>query len=178
MSDIKFACPHCGQHLACDDLYCGEPIACPGCQGKLFVPPLAASIPREAGNMALARPIASQEKIQIKPPPFAAEPWTEARWRGHETDLGARPSGSMLPFWVMLILPFFVALLFLAHRGSLTAVVAWFLICAVVAGFYLANLHTDSIIGVIVRGVVYAVGVVVVYFVLALGMVFVGCLLS
>jgi hypothetical protein len=176
MSEIKFACPHCDQHIACDDLYCGERIACPGCNGILFIPPLAASIPLHPGNVALALPVAAREKMQ--PHSVRADHWTEAAWEEHASAMDGRSRGSMLPFWVMLILPLFVALLFLAHRGSFTSMAVWFLICAFVAGFYLAKLQADSVVGIIVRGLMYSFGALMGYFILSLGLLFVGCLLS
>lgn len=38
MADIKFACPSCAQHITCDELWSGQQIQCPSCQGTLTVP--------------------------------------------------------------------------------------------------------------------------------------------
>ncbi|HLP77523.1 MAG TPA: DUF4190 domain-containing protein [Candidatus Paceibacterota bacterium] len=38
MSEFKFNCPHCDQHLSCDDSYAGQQITCPACQKVLTVP--------------------------------------------------------------------------------------------------------------------------------------------
>ena len=40
MADMKFSCPHCGQHISCDDAWAGHQIPCPACQGNLMVPHL------------------------------------------------------------------------------------------------------------------------------------------
>jgi hypothetical protein len=45
MSDFKFNCPHCGQHMSGDDATQGSQIACPSCQETLTVPAPAASAP-------------------------------------------------------------------------------------------------------------------------------------
>ena len=45
MPDIKFACPHCQQHIAADSEYGGMQINCPTCNGGLIVPGAAAPIP-------------------------------------------------------------------------------------------------------------------------------------
>jgi hypothetical protein len=45
MADIKFACPSCHQHITCDELWCGQEIACPICQAPLTVPPKPAPKP-------------------------------------------------------------------------------------------------------------------------------------
>jgi hypothetical protein len=39
MSEFKFACPHCQQHLACDEQFSGRQIQCPGCNHLIKIPP-------------------------------------------------------------------------------------------------------------------------------------------
>lgn len=56
MSDFKFSCPQCGQHLSGDSEWGGRQIQCPGCQATINVPrsasaspplpPVIASVPR------------------------------------------------------------------------------------------------------------------------------------
>lgn len=41
MSDFKFSCPNCDQHLNVDDGWVGHQIACPGCQSQITVPDVA-----------------------------------------------------------------------------------------------------------------------------------------
>ena len=41
MSDIKFACPQCQQHIQAEAGYSGMEIACPSCGGRMLVPQLA-----------------------------------------------------------------------------------------------------------------------------------------
>jgi DNA-directed RNA polymerase subunit RPC12/RpoP len=44
MSDIKFSCPQCQQHIQCDEAsYGGREIACPACGTRLVVPGQAAA---------------------------------------------------------------------------------------------------------------------------------------
>lgn len=38
MSDIKFNCPHCGQHIACNPEAAGQSTNCPSCKWELNVP--------------------------------------------------------------------------------------------------------------------------------------------
>ena len=46
MSDFKFSCPACGQHISCDTSNAGMTVACPACQTALTVPqPPAAAAP-------------------------------------------------------------------------------------------------------------------------------------
>jgi hypothetical protein len=53
MSDLKFSCPSCAQHIQCDESYAGEKIPCPACATLVRVP--------------------TDAPIVIKPPP-PAEP--------------------------------------------------------------------------------------------------------
>lgn len=39
MSEFKFSCPFCEQHLQCDEKLCGRQIQCPACQHLLRIPP-------------------------------------------------------------------------------------------------------------------------------------------
>lgn len=38
MSDLKFSCPSCGQHVQCDISHAGENIPCPSCAQLIRVP--------------------------------------------------------------------------------------------------------------------------------------------
>jgi len=38
MAEIKVSCPHCNQHIQCDEGYRGMEIACPGCQQAISIP--------------------------------------------------------------------------------------------------------------------------------------------
>jgi len=38
MSDLKFSCPSCAQHIQCDESYAGEKLPCPGCGSLVRVP--------------------------------------------------------------------------------------------------------------------------------------------
>lgn len=51
MSELKFACPVCGQHITCDSSASGTPMDCPTCFRKLVVPQGAAG---GSSNLILA----------------------------------------------------------------------------------------------------------------------------
>ena len=38
MSEFKFSCPHCDQHLQCDDRLGGKQIQCPACKHLIVIP--------------------------------------------------------------------------------------------------------------------------------------------
>lgn len=44
MNDVRFACPHCSQHLACAVGYVGHHIQCPGCNSPVIVPQALPSV--------------------------------------------------------------------------------------------------------------------------------------
>jgi DNA-directed RNA polymerase subunit RPC12/RpoP len=75
MSEIKFACPHCSQHIACDEDYANAQIKCPGCGKPMTVPRLT---PHQAGSFPLV--VASSPP---PPRPWKNRPpqvWTEVEW--------------------------------------------------------------------------------------------------
>lgn len=39
MSELKFSCPHCTQHISCDPAWAGHSLQCPSCQKQITVPP-------------------------------------------------------------------------------------------------------------------------------------------
>ena len=41
MRDLKFACPHCEQHIKCEETWAGKTIACPACNRNVVVPTLS-----------------------------------------------------------------------------------------------------------------------------------------
>ena len=175
MSEIKFACPHCSQHIVCDDLYCSEQTDCPGCQRTLFIPPLAAFIPLQAGNVALQVPVAAKDKIY--PQPVQTGPLTQRQWEGISSQAQPHSRGWLLPFWGLLLLPFMAALVLITHHASFTWVPICFGLCALLAGFYVALARgKGSSFETVLRGILYSVGVVFVYLVLSFGVLFIGCI--
>ena len=56
---LKFVCPHCGQHIACNPAYAGRPMLCPACQQALQIPLLqpAAAITSAVAETAQTEPL-------------------------------------------------------------------------------------------------------------------------
>jgi DNA-directed RNA polymerase subunit RPC12/RpoP len=48
MSELKFSCPHCDQHIQCDSKFSGRQIQCPGCSHLIVIPPSPTVV--EQGN--------------------------------------------------------------------------------------------------------------------------------
>src|SRR6516165_7099745 len=85
MADIKICCPHCNQHITCDELWGGHELQCPSCQGALTVParpaPAAPPPPQPAvppghrgSSVVFKPPAASSPKLALgqTPGPQAA----------------------------------------------------------------------------------------------------------
>jgi len=58
MSDLKFSCPSCGQHVQCDISHAGENIPCPSCAQLIRVP--------NQGDVVKVKPTATEN-------PFATD---------------------------------------------------------------------------------------------------------
>lgn len=175
MSEIKFACPYCSQHIICDDAFCDERIQCPGCGKELFVPTLAAFIPLPAGNLALELPVASKERR-----PFPAGGSELLDENGPDQRAVGRREAKfplLLPFWLLLFLPFVLALVFARRRGGLVSIEYLFILFAIAAGFYLAVVQKKTEVGVVLRGILYTIAMLFVFAVVAVGLLFVGCLI-
>ena len=72
MADIKFACPHCNQHITCDELWGGHQLQCPSCHGQLTVPALPA--PAAAPPPPPPPPAPVQRSSLVPKVPTAAAP--------------------------------------------------------------------------------------------------------
>lgn len=176
MSEIKFACPHCSQHIACDDLYCGERIDCPGCARVLFIPPRAAFIPLPVAGLAAPPPIAFKQPLY--PRSSRLDVWTEEKWEKHAAELGAHQSPRLLPVWVLLLLPFAIAFILIAHRGGIVSIECCFVLGALLTGFYLAKINQNSGLALALKGLAYSFGMLFVYLAMSFGLLFVGCLVA
>ena len=67
MSELKFSCPHCAQHISCDSAWAGLSIQCPSCQQQIAVP--SAGVP-----LATSRPPVTSAPAPISEPSAPAQP--------------------------------------------------------------------------------------------------------
>ncbi len=89
MADIKFACPHCQQHIQAEPGYAGMQISCPACGGSLTVPgSQGASAPTVAA-------IAGKSAVAPVPVPAYVSPQGPAAG-GCPSCGGALPRGALL----------------------------------------------------------------------------------
>src|SRR5438552_4660444 len=82
MPEMKFACPGCGQHIACDELWGGHTIQCPACKQDLRVPQKPVAAPAAAApppGSLVPQPPASPSKLSIgRPQPQPSSPPAES----------------------------------------------------------------------------------------------------
>jgi uncharacterized membrane protein len=79
MSEFKFTCPSCGQHLAAPEASMGQQIQCPACQGDIVIPAPPAETTESAAQNPASRPglrIAGVDKTT--PPPSSASSGAQA----------------------------------------------------------------------------------------------------
>jgi hypothetical protein len=69
MSDFKFSCPHCDQHIQCDSKFCGRQIQCPGCNHLIVIPASPTVIAQ--GNF---QPQSGMTWATFVPPPQVNDP--------------------------------------------------------------------------------------------------------
>jgi hypothetical protein len=58
MSDFKFSCPNCGQHISATEAWSGRQIQCPSCQQHIAVPGAPVAAPPPAVRLSGAAPAA------------------------------------------------------------------------------------------------------------------------
>jgi hypothetical protein len=101
MSEIKFACPHCAQHIACDSNYADMCIVCPGCGKPMVVPILSATNAAHPDLCLVAATPAPRQKFQSHVPML--DPWTEEDWAEHYRNVTGE-SPRQTPRWVVAVL--------------------------------------------------------------------------
>jgi len=72
MSEFKFACPTCGQHIAGDERWAGLQIKCPACQADMMVPPLETPATQAPPPVRLTLAAAPAAPAQAAPAAHAA----------------------------------------------------------------------------------------------------------
>lgn len=93
MADIKFSCPHCNQHITCDELWGGHQLQCPSCQGTLTVPARPAPAPAPAPASA---PAAGSGSSHVFKAPAANAPRL-SKAQAPAPEAGAPPPAKNIP---------------------------------------------------------------------------------
>jgi hypothetical protein len=144
--EVKFACPHCAQHIACDPAYCGTRIECPSCRCQMMVPRLSA--------------FDSPPIDDLSPSLISEEEWDQRVTEWSPANPLRIPGSITLQswFWFFFLGPL---LLFFAGGGlefrwlAVSGLQIIFGICAVVAGFLLAKASSTDLAGFILGGILF-----------------------
>ena len=173
MNDIKFACPHCSQHIACDGDYAELPIECPSCGGTMAVPRLMAAADAPDAMIIVASTTLPLPRPTQKIP--SLDSWRERRWAeqlGQETE----ETPVMAALWLGTLFGTVVLAFMLITQGhGVAAVVSCLVLGGALTGFIRAKGGQHSVASSLLSGVLFAIALVVLVPVLALGILFVGC---
>ena len=173
MSEVKFACPHCAQHILCDDAWCANPIACPACGKELFVPRLATFPQTQPGKLALAVPVAAKARFEPRAPDLHV--WTPKEWDRHAAAVTGEIPDPQPIIWFFLVMPFAIALILIARGVQFPAILTCFVLNAMMAGFVWAHNRKFRGIRLLLAGVGCAATVLVGYGALAVAILVAGC---
>jgi len=175
MSDIKFACPHCRQHIVCDSAYASLGIECPSCGGAVVVPRLSGLNTTHPGAVIVASaPSPKPPPIPLSPSPGA---WTKADWERHYDEVVGTAS-ERSPSWLLAAIgTLIVAAVLRANQVELWIIVLCLIVGAVVAGLLAARNKAEGYAAgyEIPKVLAYVGGAIILLPVVALGILFLGC---
>jgi hypothetical protein len=176
MKEIKFACPQCGQHIACDRDYADMCIVCPACGQPMEVPRLSAVAASHPDLCLVASTPTPKQRFSSRIPTIGL--WTEKEWE--ERYRAATTQPQQTPAWLVSALGTVVLAAIL--KAGLAP--GWTVVLCVVTGTALScyllaknrTLTNESSVSATVGGLVYlmlwlVLGIPVV----AVGVIFVGC---
>lgn len=173
MSEIRFACPHCQQHIACDAGYVDMCIVCPTCGKPMVVPVLTASESPQAGTCIVAPIPRPKRRLTSRIPTidvWGADEWAE---RLQQADQAASPT---LPLWVVTA---FITLVLTVFLRAFSAGPAMVIACVVLGTALSAVLfwrgETVEAGSSIFKVLGYVLLLIVAIPVIAVGVLFIGC---
>jgi hypothetical protein len=182
MKEIKFACPGCGQHIACDRDYADMCIVCPACNQPMEVPRLITSEAVHSEACIVASIPTPKQRFASRIPTI--DLWTENEW--DERYRAANTEPQQTPAWVVSALGTLIAAAVL--KAGLAP--GWAVVLCVLAGSALScyllaenRTLTNASPGLSTAGgvatLVLKIGLVLLAIpVLALGVLFIGCACS
>jgi hypothetical protein len=180
MSEIKFACPHCAQHVACDSDYADMCIVCPGCSKPMLVPIMNATDAAHPKLVLVAATPAPRQTFCSRIP--ALDPWTEEEWKEHASAKAGEPPGRT-PLWIVSSLgTIILAAVLRANGAGAPAIIVTVVVGSLLSG-YLARKAGGGSVGdalvadanLVGRMLLTALAVMLAIPLIALGVLFVGC---
>jgi DNA-directed RNA polymerase subunit RPC12/RpoP len=77
MSEFKFNCPRCDQHLKCDEAFSGREIQCPTCNHLIRIPAIPGKTANYVAESGQTWNTFIQPGVPHRPPPGPAKPKKE-----------------------------------------------------------------------------------------------------
>ena len=173
MSEIKFACPHCRQHIACDGDYADHSIECPSCAGPMVVPRLSATAPAHPDMVIVASPAPPKPRPSRNVPALGF--WNKSKWAEHTREAPDGPPGLASLGFVGLFATLVIAFILLLRGFGMGAIVGCLVIGSILTGCLRARYQGKSVAEGVISGLGFAVVLAVVVPVVAVGILFVGC---
>lgn len=173
MTDIKFACPHCRQHIACDGDYAELAIECPSCGGTMAVPRLTAASSEHGRMVIVASTMLPAPRPTQTIPPLGF--WNEQRWTQQFSDK-TENNPVLAALWLAILFGTVVlTIVLITHRCSMGTILGCLVLGGVLTGFVMAKGGQNSLAASLVSGVLFAIALVVLVPVMALAILFAGC---
>jgi hypothetical protein len=117
-------------------------------------------------------PVASNVRTPAGPRPL--DVWTQPQWDLQEARITGEKPGSQWVIWILVFLPFPVALALMSRRAGSDAIFACFIVSAIIAGCWVASRRKSGLeLGF--SAALYSIGMLCLYATLAVGLLFVGC---
>jgi hypothetical protein len=173
MSDIRFACPYCSQHIACDAGYADLAIDCPACGNSMVVPRLTAADSTQPRMVLVASTVTPKHIPSV--PVQISRAWTEREWAQHMTEIEGVPWQDANAPWILA----FFATLIIALILKVNGISGWVMTVWLIFGGGLAGVLVGKAFGFrkgysMVNGLIVALGFAFLVPVV-LGSIFSGC---
>jgi hypothetical protein len=175
VNEIKFACPYCSQHIACDAGYRDFTIDCPACGNSMVVPHLQPSDPAHPAMVLVASP---PGPARPDPAPIPLQSLRSAQeWAQRSRGLAQAAAEKTAPHWVLSFLAMLIVLFILRiHRSPPWLVISCLIAGTVLTGLLMAKHRKSAEAYSVLRGLGIAAAVCILIPVVALGILFIGCL--
>ncbi len=172
MSEIKFACPHCNQHIACDSAYADLSIDCPSCGKPMVVPRLSGAEPKDSGMVVVASTSRAAPPVLSRPPVVKAR--TEEEWarRAGPSETGAE--GAVTAWMGAALATLIIAAILRSHSMGSAVIFVWVIVGSIITGILLAKGGTKGVRGIL-KGFGLMLAAIIVLPLLALSILFIGC---
>ena len=173
MSDIKFACPFCHQHITCDSQYCDATIDCPACANEMIVPRLTASESAHAHLLLVASPPGPKRPTSRPSPTVGA--LTERQWAERTRKFGG--SDKTAPLWLLsLVASLIIAFVLKVNRAGIWPIMISLLAGAILSAFFMAKDLRSAAAHSVLKGLSLILALCVFVPLIAIGILFVGCM--